>query len=1366
MVAMPELQSESLKWQRRINLISQSGLNAQPITELARTDLMRLAQGGTPYSEDQVTAMVYGAYTGHADVSQAPLAHQADNNPFHWIGNAIKDVGTDVQQWPMGFFHEAADIINPHKWEEIPSGLAKVAEDFPNLKKATQDFFATPIIGPISPLIATAIPGVGEGVAAGMLALNAANMGWTGFTQHPLNFLLNVLPIVDVAGKAATAGTAIEDATGAQASLKEGHPLSALAKATGLEKQFQQVINNGAGGPIAQYMLAPVWRGYDRLKRVWGGAMVKGYIESLFSRGILKEGMSLEDGRKIVEKAITEQDRYYDQAGTVPPDLVVAAQGNKEAVFGNFQAKDVKVWTRADQSIVGAGGTFDESRTPIYFSEDAARQAAGDPNVPIDTGRVPVSTVLYDDKTQTWQGSEVIPYADSTDQPIYYTPEDRRIFGEVRTEAEKFRNAEAADEAIANEGKSTHESVILSDANGNPATYYKKSLPYEKHRKFADKSKALNEANKKHDRAKRAYEDQAQIVARHASQRYWRFGDSEEKTAAGAATTPSLQALTDATLPWVAQGLADERLPVNVREAFSRLDDAIKNQDLKAIRLRLAKLRTLIRDDPTYAQYGNYFAEQLTGLGSKESVANSAKSRGDTLKKAMDDASVKVVRAMADQHTAQQEYYAALDAQPPSEANYLVERQARGRAIQRVTTDYLKRKSKELQANGMTAAISAIDREFNAQLDGIRNATDHEELANAISKKDGQKALAVIERDAIRDWTGMVQNGFHPIWFYKINADDAKKMTFGSVKPMTSGRYTSKAIVDQVLDYKPRSLDIGLILPATAMEYMMSEATRQFANYMINESGAVSTLTKITADLKKRFPEMSDTEIKAEIERKYDAFHPGEFTDAFDPNEIYMMPRAVKDGFEQLSRGARFPFKKTHQKVTKVFKVSTLSGPRHLVHVMLGGAVMLGIRDPGALITEITHPMEVWKTMRSGELPPDLANLANPEWVRENILQGNYEQTIGALSGQFRPAKRLGEWFSDSLREGGEFNVTDIPRIAEKGLERLNNIENTTTDMYRTAIFLHDLRHGASHDNVAAAMANVHKILIDVDNMTPFEQTVVKQIFPFWSFTKHIMRYVFTLPADHPIRAAVLANLAQQVSSQGKGWTDPLRLQKLFFFGEPDSKGNVLTADLSNLNPFRSMSSVFTMGGFLSGLAPEFQTGLRILGINPLSGTPSSFTSYSYNAYTGTRTADRPKLNALDWVEQFVPETQIFDHFLLFTDTMRRLKQSNPEAYARSFWQELNMPFALAPINIYDVRAKAAAGQFLDAQDAVASAMRTGDVSKIRTFDAVPFNGRLYDANQVANYIQYFEKLYPGLAPKATIKKPKQIRTKQVLPQL
>src|SRR5215469_4809827 len=325
MPSVPELQSEAQKWQRRISMVGSAGLNTGPITELARTDLTRVMQGGTPYAEDQITAMVYGAYTGRAQLSQGTDQQKADSNPFHWIGNAIKDIGADVRDWPVGVVHTGADILNPHKWAEIPGGLSKAASDLPNIVQAMKDFNQTPILGPITPLLIGAIPG-GEPVAAGMLALTAAGQGWTGFTQHPLNFALNVLPLVDVGTKFAAAGATVDEmAHTATQAMKEGKPFAALARAqilpptvaggnkTSLEQRFVDMAKNGSGGPLAQYVWAPVWREYDRLKRVVGKAFATGVLDQMVKDGIVGPDMSLEMRQQLYMKAVLYQPRYESE---------------------------------------------------------------------------------------------------------------------------------------------------------------------------------------------------------------------------------------------------------------------------------------------------------------------------------------------------------------------------------------------------------------------------------------------------------------------------------------------------------------------------------------------------------------------------------------------------------------------------------------------------------------------------------------------------------------------------------------------------------------------------------------------------------------------------------------------------------------------------------------------------------------------------------------------------------------------------------------------------------------------------------------------------------------------------------------------
>lgn len=1374
-MAVAELQSEAIKWQRRINMIQGAGLNAAPITELARTDLMRLVQGGSPYSEEEITTMVYGAYTGQAQVSQGVAQNRPDNNPFHWLGNAVKDIGSDVLNYPEGIIHTVADTFNPHKWAEIEPGLAKTFSDLPNITQAWKDFSATPIVGPLSPLIVGAIPG-GEPVAAGMLALNAASMGWTGFTKHPLNFMLNLLPAVDVGGKliGAAAGDVplAEQSTSPYQSLKEGHPFQALARVPvfkdgtqkiSLETKFTNMLK-GSGGAISELAFAPVWRQLNNLKRTYANAMVKGALDQLITDGILSPHMSLAERKSIVEKAMNYQSRYEELASPVNPQMVAQADGDRAAAFGKIKG-DVKVYTRADQSITGAGGALDAAPVPVYFSEQEAK-AAGDPNVPVEAGRVPVTT-LVEGSNGKWVGNDVIPLNDSTGAPIHYTPADIAAFKKIQRYTLRYRSVDNVSSAIEQErgliGDS--ESILLNDETDNPNIYRKSSLPNQKHEDYAKASKEVNAATKRADNAHRELSAQTETISRHTQKRYRWFGDTEAQTNSRPPTVPSLSRLGQAAEPFIKKILSDDKIPASIRDLTAKLDNAFLDNRVGSVQSYLAQLATRLSGGEL-TDYIKYLQDEVTSINRTADSLAAATGKAQQLIQKVHEADDALREALGTQQAAQKEFYDALHAQPPSAAMPLIERQVRGRVIRKITTDWEKEGAKKEQAGNIAASMAELEKTFKQKIADAQAATSREDFLKVLGGDNAEKSLAAIEQDAIHDWSQMVQAGYHPIWFHKIGVKEAENMTFGSVRPMASGKYLSAAEVDHVLDYSKREMDIGLLLPATAMEFLRSEATKQFVDYMITKSGAVTTVAKVTADLQKRFPEWGPDEIEAEIKQNFADFKPSEYSDHFDEGVNYLMPKGIKEGFDRLDRGmSRFPGAKLHRKGMKVFKVTTLSGPRHLVHVMFGGLVMQGIREPGAVLYEIAHPLEVFKASRQGILPPEVARLMDSQSFKEQILQGHYEETIDALT-QVRAGKKLAEWLQESMQEG-EADISDLGRKmirpVDEVMQRLNNIENATTDFYRAAVFLNDVKHGA---NVETALAVAHKTLIDVSNMSPFEQTIVKQIFPFWTFTKHIMRYVFTLPADHPIRAAILANVSQQVAAQGKGWTDPLRLQRLFFLGAPDSKGRVETMDMSNLNPFRSMSSVFTIAGFLSGLAPELQTGLRILGINPLTGVPSLHQNFSYNAYTGTRQAVRPSLSPFDWIQSFVPESEIADHFLLLTDSMRTLKRTNPEAYARSFWQEINFPFALAPINIYDIRAKSAQGQYLDAQDAVSNAMRTGDVSRIRTFDAVPFEGRLYDANQVANYIQYFDNLFPGLAPRADITKPRTRRTKAVLPQL
>src|SRR6516225_5070513 len=118
-MALPEIQTEAVKWQRRLSMLSGAGLPTAPALQLARTDLSRLAQGGSPLPEDQIISMVHSAYTGQVSTPQKQGG--TDWNPLHVLGNIGKDVQMDVRSFIPGLVHEGMDIVNPSKWAALGS---------------------------------------------------------------------------------------------------------------------------------------------------------------------------------------------------------------------------------------------------------------------------------------------------------------------------------------------------------------------------------------------------------------------------------------------------------------------------------------------------------------------------------------------------------------------------------------------------------------------------------------------------------------------------------------------------------------------------------------------------------------------------------------------------------------------------------------------------------------------------------------------------------------------------------------------------------------------------------------------------------------------------------------------------------------------------------------------------------------------------------------------------------------------------------------------------------------------------------------------------------------------------------------------
>ena len=119
----------------------------------------------------------------------------------------------------------------------------------------------------------------------------------------------------------------------------------------------------------------------------------------------------------------------------------------------------------------------------------------------------------------------------------------------------------------------------------------------------------------------------------------------------------------------------------------------------------------------------------------------------------------------------------------------------------------------------------------------------------------------------------------------------------------------------------------------------------------------------------------------------------------------------------------------------------------------------------------------------------------------------------------------------------------------------------------------------------------------DLRRMSPFERTVARTVVPFYGWEKHASSSTSSkLPADHPWRAMMLANMAEFGLGEDPKAGLPSRYQFLFFLGKPDDQGNVTALDLQSHETLSgTWPTTPPSGGVISSLNPMITAGVSYI---------------------------------------------------------------------------------------------------------------------------------------------------------------------------
>lgn len=570
---------------------------------------------------------------------------------------------------------------------------------------------------------------------------------------------------------------------------------------------------------------------------------------------------------------------------------------------------------------------------------------------------------------------------------------------------------------------------------------------------------------------------------------------------------------------------------------------------------------------------------------------------------------------------------------------------------------------------------------------------------------------AIID-DVSAEWQKLSDAGYDPIYMPFVPASKMDYLL--DQKPLAGNVYTPRPFLDsKLLSFVPGIQDVAVSLSHYGVELLKQDASKTMFEHVRRMAVSEEQLAefygidKARVILAQKYTPFSITAGRYLSRREMSAI---------PDKELLFIPREMDRSLNRLmGQFARDGLKGAYDKVMKVYKYAVLTGPRHIAHVLFGGLMFMGLEQGAFPLMKIAQAR---KWIKEG-LPPEFVRGLD-YFTADEISSWGQGKTLGRL------------WME---RAGSPFRA-------------MRTFEETLTDTYRAMSYLREFEKrggkaadsamggagkGAAHE---AAMLLVNKIYMDIDGLAPIERTVLRQIFPFYTFTKQIIRYMLNYPADHPMRAAILGRIAEiEMKDHESGL--PAIFRDFFYLGGQDKEGNVVAMDAKTFNPFRSLdgSNPFTLGGFLSALTPVITAPATLAGFNTLTATGELYPSLTYDHHSGKLVAKHPDV-IQKAIGTFLPPSNAIQGLIGTTESWRRLRETNPDGYWRAVTSAMNLPMVPQRRNMKAEAAKAELNRYRVAQQDVQKALHSGDSTSLEGYDLVPFQGDLVPVENVKKLIE------------------------------
>lgn len=647
----------------------------------------------------------------------------------------------------------------------------------------------------------------------------------------------------------------------------------------------------------------------------------------------------------------------------------------------------------------------------------------------------------------------------------------------------------------------------------------------------------------------------------------------------------------------------------------------------------------------------------------------------------------------------------------PGRFNSLVEREMR-REIQEVYND-----------SNLSDEIKAEIAE-NLAIRNMSWMTDNPRYEITQATKSGDEVVVTAKqilnrtkRQVRSSWLEMKKAGINPTYVHRVNPDVAAAINFPGVHPSVK---SVSSLKKRTLDISPHYDDLTIAVSHQGLEWLTKRSTEELIDALLGRGEYAKGWAKSKEEVINEFlprayrahKENPSLDVMAHAhklaQREYMKFDPydifpfmkGRLT-GFPSNDVYL-PKVVASTIKRYFNDSPGFFAQAASPIVNTFRTSVLAlSPRWHVYNVFGGLVMMLAR---------TDPFTIWKYYSQAREylrnPSSIPQTFRGELGKAELYQHELLYQRGGTLGLMDKAKKASPLFGQVADTGEK-----LVKLSFKG----NQIVD---DIYRTMSYLYgyDKAMNKGMSRAEATKAGVElsrKIMPDWNALTPIERNQIRAVLPFYGFMSHVMRYVFTYPYDHPVRASILANFAEAELTD-LGEATPQYFMELIGYGSTDEEGNRRYAATGGWNPFADVADLMTFAGLVRSTNPLIATAAEQVGLTD-QGMASAYPDVVYDSQTGRLRVQSGNPFATLFANT-LPQADLIAQLANPTSRLNQLRARDPEVADAIMRGAVGIPNLTRKENIQSRQIQAEMSRQKDQDQRRADALRTGIYSQAKEY--------------------------------------------------